>query len=228
MSARRLKTRLREDAPAVLYGCGDINLLETGGLAVVGSRYVDEKLISEGLNALHKKGAIPWPNPKDVDAFNAVFDVIMPDDPVLTQPEIGLFSNNETPTPVPSTTPVRPDDHSLLEAAMESLPPDSTVPKNQMVVDTASEIPRVATSEFRPADILFATVREAMQRLLTTPMKEDEVAAALEVSNAQTKAWLQRLVVEGVLEKLGKPVRYVVRLQALLLSNGVFRPKGLV
>jgi predicted Rossmann fold nucleotide-binding protein DprA/Smf involved in DNA uptake len=358
---RRLKTRLREDAPAVLYGCGDINLIETGGLAVVGSRYVDEKLIdytmavgrlaaragktlvsggakgidqaamrgaleeggkvsgvladslertamkrehrnllidgqfvlispydpnagfnvgnamqrnkiiyaladaslvvnsdfkrggtwtgaseqldklklvpvyvrltgdvSEGLNALHKKGAIPWPNPQDVYAFNAVFDVTMPDAPVLTQPEIGLFSNNETPIPLPSTTPVRPDDHSLLKVAMKSLPPGGTVPKNQMVVDTASEIPRVATSEFRPADILFSTVREAMQRLLTTPMKEDEVATALEVSNTQTKAWLQRLVVEGVLEKLGKPVRYVVRLQASLLSNGVRKPKGLV
>jgi predicted Rossmann fold nucleotide-binding protein DprA/Smf involved in DNA uptake len=43
---RRLKTRLREDAPAVLYGCGDIGLLETGGLAVVGSRHVDDSLIA--------------------------------------------------------------------------------------------------------------------------------------------------------------------------------------
>ena len=42
---RRLKTRLREDAPAVLYGCGDMALLETGGLAVVGSRHVDDALI---------------------------------------------------------------------------------------------------------------------------------------------------------------------------------------
>ena len=42
---RRLKARLREDAPAVLYGCGDIGLLETGGLAVVGSRHVDDALI---------------------------------------------------------------------------------------------------------------------------------------------------------------------------------------
>ncbi len=43
---RRLKTRLREDAPAVLYGCGDISLLETGGLAVVGSRDVNDTLIA--------------------------------------------------------------------------------------------------------------------------------------------------------------------------------------
>ena len=42
---RRLKTRLREDAPAVIYGCGDRSLLETGGLAVVGSRHVDQSIL---------------------------------------------------------------------------------------------------------------------------------------------------------------------------------------
>lgn len=51
---RRLKTRLREDAPPVLYGCGDLSLLETGGLAVVGSRQVDEELLAytEGIGRL--------------------------------------------------------------------------------------------------------------------------------------------------------------------------------
>jgi len=43
---RRLKARLREDAPAVIYGCGDITLLESGGLTVVGSRHVDDTLIN--------------------------------------------------------------------------------------------------------------------------------------------------------------------------------------
>lgn len=43
---RRLKSRLREEAPPILYGCGDIALLENGGLAVVGSRHVDEALTS--------------------------------------------------------------------------------------------------------------------------------------------------------------------------------------
>ena len=41
----RLKVRLRDEAPAVLYGCGDIGLLESGGLVVVGSRHVDDTLI---------------------------------------------------------------------------------------------------------------------------------------------------------------------------------------
>ena len=42
---RRLKQRLGEDAPPVLYGCGDIGILGGGGLAVVGSRNVPEALI---------------------------------------------------------------------------------------------------------------------------------------------------------------------------------------
>jgi DNA processing protein len=41
---RRLKARLRDDAPAVLYGCGPAGLLDGGGLAVVGSRHVDRWL----------------------------------------------------------------------------------------------------------------------------------------------------------------------------------------
>jgi predicted Rossmann fold nucleotide-binding protein DprA/Smf involved in DNA uptake len=51
---KRLKTRLKEDAPPLLYGCGDSTLLEKGGLAVVGSRHVDEQLINytEGIGKL--------------------------------------------------------------------------------------------------------------------------------------------------------------------------------
>ncbi len=43
---RRLKAKLKEDAPPVIYGCGDASLLDVGGLAVVGSRHVDEALLS--------------------------------------------------------------------------------------------------------------------------------------------------------------------------------------
>jgi predicted Rossmann fold nucleotide-binding protein DprA/Smf involved in DNA uptake len=43
---RRLKARLKEDAPPVLYGCGERAILDTSGLAVVGSRHVDDALIA--------------------------------------------------------------------------------------------------------------------------------------------------------------------------------------
>lgn len=41
-----LKDRLKDDRPAVIYGCGERSILEGGGLAVVGSRDVDEALIN--------------------------------------------------------------------------------------------------------------------------------------------------------------------------------------
>ena len=66
-----------------------------------------------------------------------------------------------------------------------------------------------------PAETLFAAVREVIQLLLKAPMKDAEVAAALDVSNAQAKAWLQRLVDEGVIEKQKKPAGYIVKQSSL-------------
>ena len=50
----RIKQRLGGAAPPVIYGCGDRNLLERGGLAVVGSRHVSEGLIeyAEGIGRI--------------------------------------------------------------------------------------------------------------------------------------------------------------------------------
>jgi DNA processing protein len=42
---RRLKARMRVDAPPLLYGCGNVDLLQTGGLAVVGPRKTESSLI---------------------------------------------------------------------------------------------------------------------------------------------------------------------------------------
>ncbi|MHB8106607.1 MAG: DNA-processing protein DprA [Candidatus Cryosericum sp.] len=43
---RKLEERLKDDAPAVLYGCGDAAILATGGLAVVGSRNATPALLT--------------------------------------------------------------------------------------------------------------------------------------------------------------------------------------
>ncbi|MEC4818467.1 MAG: DNA-processing protein DprA, partial [Scytonema sp. PMC 1069.18] len=43
---KRLKQRLRHSAPAILYGVGDVELLSRGGLAIVGSRDVDDETLS--------------------------------------------------------------------------------------------------------------------------------------------------------------------------------------
>jgi predicted ArsR family transcriptional regulator len=46
-------------------------------------------------------------------------------------------------------------------------------------------------------------VREVLLRLLTSPMSESEVGAALQLTAAQSKEWLERLVAEGVVERGG-------------------------
>jgi predicted Rossmann fold nucleotide-binding protein DprA/Smf involved in DNA uptake len=358
---RRLKARLREDAPAVIYGCGDMSLLESGGLAVVGSRHVDDSLIdytmavgrlaaragrtlvsggakgidqaamrgaleaggkvsgvladslekttmnrehrnllldgqlvlispydpsagfnvgnamqrnkliyaladaslvvssdlnkggtwtgaveqldklkfvpvyvrstsgsSPGLDALRSKGALPWPNPQDADAFEGVFDVatLVPTAP--PQSGLALFPGDgpsevaPTPSAVPETPPAN-------ESPTEPAPPPVSAPSEAPVDPTPDAAPSVAqvveakpeaagslpTTASTPADTLFAAVREVIQLLLKTPMKDAEVAAALDVSNAQAKAWLQRLVDEGVVEKQKKPAGYIVKQSSL-------------
>ena len=62
-----------------------------------------------------------------------------------------------------------------------------------------------------PADVLLAAVHEAFQQLLLTPMKDVEVAAALDISTTQARIWLRRLVDEGVLEKRKKSNVYVTK-----------------
>jgi len=159
-----------------------------------------------------------------------VFNVAMPTPTASPQVRFALFSNDEPsaadakPTaPVPRETVPVPQaqsepsatvdaipDAQPPAAAAEELPP--VTPEVVVPNDEAKESPQ---PESTPAELLFAAVRAAIQQLLSAPMKDAEVAAALDVSNAQAKAWLQRLVDEGVLEKQKKPAGYVVKQKRL-------------
>ncbi len=357
---RRLKARLREDAPAVIYGCGDMALLDSGGLAVVGSRHVDDSLIdytmavgrlaaragrtlvsggakgidqaamrgaldaggkvsgvladslekttmnrehrnllldgqlvlispydpnagfnvgnamrrnkliyaladaslvvssdlnkggtwtgaveqldklkfvsvyvrstgasSPGLDALRSKGAPPWPNPQDADAFEAVFEVDAPTQVPSPQSGLALFSE-DGPSGVAPTRPSFPATAPAIAAPTESVPPSAAAPIDEPIESapvpilsaalTPEGIPEAAgpaAAPSTPADTLFAAVRGVIQLLLRSPMKDVEVAAALGVSTAQAKAWLQRLVDESVIEKQKKPAGYIVKQSTL-------------
>jgi len=63
----------------------------------------------------------------------------------------------------------------------------------------------------RPAEDLFGKVRELAPRIAADPKTAQEFASALDVAKSQAEKWLRRLVTEGVLRKLGRPVRYVAR-----------------
>lgn len=57
------------------------------------------------------------------------------------------------------------------------------------------------------AEELFSTVRRLIADI-SAPKTESEIAEELQVSRAQAKQWLSRLVDEGVIEKTTRPVRY--------------------
>lgn len=85
-------------------------------------------------------------------------------------------------------------------ALVPPAPMESSKPINPMVPVSAT-----------PADALFAAVREVIISLLKAPMKDAEIAAALDVTPAQAKAWLQSLVDKGVIEKQQKPAGYILK-----------------
>lgn len=358
---RRLKARLREDAPAVIYGCGDMSLLESGGFAVVGSRHVDDSLIeytmavgrlaaragrtlvsggakgidqaamrgaleaggkvsgvladslekttmnrehrnllldgqlvlispydpsagfnvgnamqrnkliyaladaslivssdlkkggtwtgaveqldklkfvpvyvrstggsSVGLDALRGKGAIPWPNPQDADAFEGVFDTAAPVPAKTPKPEPSLFSGDalpdtekaqpeiaEVPPAIevanePTQSTLSTTEVELNERVHKTMPTVTATPETKF-----QEVAPLTTTTSTPADTLFAAVRDVMLLLLKAPMKDADVATALDISNAQAKAWLLRLLDEGAIEKQKKPVGYIVKQSSL-------------
>jgi DNA processing protein len=294
---RRLKLRLREEAPAVLYGCGDITLLESGGLAVVGSRHVDDVLIdytesvgrlvgasgrqvvsggARGVDQAAMRGALeaggtvvgvladslqkttlnreqrnrlvggqlllisPWDPSAGFNVGHAMqrnklvyaladASLVVSSDlnkggtwsgaieqleklrlvPVYVrssgQRSVGLDALREKGALVWP----EPRDAADLEAvfatvgAASGVAPSAPEPVDHLASASAAPVVIEAEHGSRPADALFAVARRMILALLTAPMSEAEIAAALEVSSAQTRAWLQRLLDAGFVVRAG-------------------------
>jgi len=179
---------------------------------------------SAGLDGLRKKGALPWPNPQDVDSFEEVFNVAAS----TASPQVGfsLFSNDgPSPADALPMAPIPVDSVPAPQAENEPSAPVDVISDEQSPPVTSEKAPPVTTVsvakigepkeslqlDLTPDEVLFAAVHTAIKQLLIAPMKDAQVAAALNVSNAQAKAWLQRLVDEGVLEKQKKPAGYIVK-----------------
>ncbi|NCC27193.1 MAG: DNA-processing protein DprA [Gammaproteobacteria bacterium] len=140
---------------------------------------------SPGLAALQAAGARSWPEPSDADALAELLD----GDITHASPVVAVAPSPEQMLDsVPDTTATA---HPI-----ETRPPAST--------DAVA-----AHSNIRPAaaETLFDTVRELIQRH-PQPLTDADIAAELDVGKAQAKVWLERLVTEGVLEKVGRPASY--------------------
>lgn len=135
-----------------------------------------------GLRALEGKGALPWTSPSIPEELDAMLAAQpQPRGDVRDQDQYGWSEINEP------AHEYRVDDH---DGQAEQRQPAS--------------LPAFGSS---PADSLFATVRSLAERM-DSAKTEQEVAAEWNVSRSQAKAWLQRLVKEGVLEECKRPVRY--------------------
>lgn len=306
---RRLKARLKDDAPPVLYGCGNAAILDTGGLAVVGSRHVDSALVeyTQGIGRLTAKarrtlvsggargidqaamrgaleaggtaagvladsleravlnrehrsllmeGQLVLVSPYDPSAGFDVGHAMQRNKLIYALADAALVvssdyekggtwagaveqleklrlvlvyvrSNGESgkglealrrkgalPWPSPETP------EALVEAlAVEVSPQKGSSRQNELPFSVRDGIkedydvshdsaePQFLKSPSTPADELFAKVRELLEQM-TMPKTGAEVAADLQVTKSQAKEWLQRLVDEGVVEKLSRPVRY--------------------
>jgi len=348
----RLKARLRENAPAILYGCGDMALLETGGLAVVGSRHVDDSLVDytmsigrltahakrtiisggakgidqaamygaleaggkvcgvlaerlektamnrehrnillngqmvlispydpnagfnvgnamqrnkliyalsdaalvvnsdfkkggtwtgaveqldkfqlvpvylrstgsscEAFDALRKKGARLWPNPHDSDSFKEIFNANAPVQKQHEATQLSLFGAalNKDALQGEAKASNQQKKNNSIDHDADSIQEDSNEIRDKLSL-VSQENEKESSSKFvadqkhnlTPADLLFTAVNQSIRKVLTKPMKDTEVAAALDVSNSQAKVWLQRLVEDGVVRKTARPVKYVL------------------
>jgi DNA processing protein len=136
----------------------------------------------KGLEALRRKGALPWPNPETSEALAQALAV-------------EVSPKKDTPGQGGLSLSVREESIQTHEITPSSLPGDDSIG------------PQSSDSSLTPADDLFAKVRELLTQM-TTPKTDAQVATDLHVTKSQAKEWLKRLVDEGMLEKLSKPVCY--------------------
>lgn len=67
-----------------------------------------------------------------------------------------------------------------------------------------------------PAEELYAKVRSLITDLCTEPKQAVQMANALRVTKRQADTWIRLLVEDGVLKKVTRPVRYIVREKDLI------------
>ena len=139
-------------------------------------------ITGKALDALQRKGALPWPNPATPDEFAEALSVENDSNVMAPLFEKLRYVAKEPPVP----------DYVSAPETTKTL----TVPTSQ---------PSILEQDLGTE--LYAKVRELLQRL-PAPCSEAEIATILNVSKNQAKEWLARSVQEGWGEKSGKPIRY--------------------
>ena len=149
----------------------------------------------KGLGGLLEHGAKPWPSPDDAMALCSLLDT--PSEPV----------------PAPGPAPL------LREAQSAQAPADDAPPTQAATPPPVVELG--SGDGLTPAEKLLATVEKLLLPYLAEPRTEAAVAEALDVQKPQARSWLKRLVDDGRIERLSRPVRYRIATPSLFPDSGV-------
>lgn len=170
---------------------GAVEQLDKLGLVPI---YVRSKGdISNGIKALEKRGALPWPNPTTADDFRAVVSS------KRSQPQAETIK--QSVLPLDSAEGVATPQNCLEEPIIQPAPVIST------------EIAQEMTS----ADALLAAVEQILASM-EQPITVTRVAEHLDVSNKQAGVWLKRLEQAGKYQRRNKraPYERVTQINPLL------------
>jgi hypothetical protein len=138
----------------------------------------------KGLKALKSKGAFLWPNPETAGEFEkAIRAPVNALNVKLIQEELPLSPAGKMP-------------EKIAEKNAEPY-----------LAEGSSGLISSSTVSVTPAEELFGKVKEIVLRM-QLPKTEAEIVSDLGVAKGQVKDWLRRLVLEGHLEKKGKPPAY--------------------
>ena len=145
--------------------------------------------VGSALDALRRKGALPWPNPTSAEQLDEVFQA----PPLASKSAVAELA-------------------LTYESADEAgnMEPPATDPARVRRVEAGHER-KTAAPPAAPADELWETVRAVARQVLVTPKTAEDFAAGLGVLPSQAKVWLARLVAEHLVERQRRPVRYCLR-----------------
>lgn len=155
-----------------------------------------------GLAALAQIGANPWPEPTSADALRSLLhstarsiSSVSPSEKIEQR---SLLDTVSSEPPQSDYTPTNEPEHTSTPAF-----PSETV----KAIHEAS--PVSAQPEQPPAVALATFVDKLVLKCMQEPLSIDELAILLDVSKTEVKRWCQRLVDQGLVRKLSRPVRYV-------------------
>ena len=145
---------------------------------------------NKALSALQQKGALPWPNPPDLQGLvTALSAENVPRESKLASTQLGFEATD---------LPMLPESQPLAQVAVATPHPLPVIPEPALVT-LASEDKNESVVD--PAEMLFEAAKRAVSQVLRKPKKDVEIAEVLKVSKAQVKDWLLRLMEEGHIEK---------------------------